>query len=116
MARTRTTIVHGTTAYLLVEFTDEDGQASAPVSVEYCVLNPATGDVLKDWDDAEAPAASMTIEIAASINMLDNLPVGILEVQETRRVLIHADFGTDQELQGYKDYVVIGLQGLRPKV
>jgi hypothetical protein len=104
-------IAHGTTCYLNVQFTDKDGEPSAPISVEYKVVNPDTGAVLLDWTDTGTPTATMSLEIGKSVNTIATLPTVDREIRERRRALVHAVFGAEKELQGHRDYYIVAVFG-----
>ena len=108
-------IVHGTAAYLRVAFKDKDGAPSIPLSVEYTVVAPKTGETLLAWAAATPPAASMTLAIGSSVNSIASLPLATKlkagELRELRRVVVRAVFDTNNEIQGYQDYYITAVSG-----
>lgn len=106
-------IAHGTTSYVLVKFTDKDGEPSAPSAGKYTVVNPATGEKLVDNVNLPALAVEVEIAISADVNKLADLPGKAMVKEERRRVLVAAEFGAGNEkLQGFCEYKIIAVSGM----
>jgi hypothetical protein len=95
-----------------MNFTDDQGAAAIPLTVNYSLVNLADNTMIVDHASAGTPAASMRVMIKASENEIATLPTSTARpTSEKRRFLVHAVFDVDDELWEYIDYEVHGVEG-----
>jgi hypothetical protein len=95
-------VIAGTTSYLTVDFFDENGAASSPLSISYTVTSLFNGATIRAATSV-TPAISVTIVLTASQDN-GNLPAG--ESYDSRRVTVTAGFSGGASSVSYFDYNV----------
>lgn len=97
-----TNVIAGTTSYLTVDFFDENGAASSPLSISYTVVSLFNGAVIRTATSV-TPATSVTIVLTAAQDN-GNIPAG--ESYDPRRVTVTAGFSGGASAVSYFDYSV----------
>lgn len=97
-----TNVIAGTTSYLTVDFYDEEGAASSPLTISYIVTSLLSGASIRTATSV-TPATSVTITLTASQDN-GNLPTG--EGYDTRRVTVTAGFSDGSAAVSYFDYTI----------
>ena len=93
-----------TTSYLTVSFFDKNGLPVTPTTVTWRAIDVGTGNVLKT-ETSITPGTAVEIAIGATVNLI----VTAANEEETRRIIIHATYGTSDELNDQYDYIVKNL-------
>lgn len=96
------------TGYLTVTFRDKDGLAAQPTSSWYAIFDVATGNTVRAATSL-APTAGV-VEITLDVN--DNTMVDSSKAVETRRVIVVATFGVNDELDAEYKYRLNNLNGV----
>lgn len=101
------TVNEETTAYVDVSFAGPDGTTASPTGIDYIVHDKATGTVMKTKTAHTPVAASVRIEIAATVNAILNTKGR----NEIRQVTIEATYGTaSDKLTLIVEYEVVNLK------
>jgi len=88
--------------YLDVDFTDADGNAATPTSVEYRVDCRTTGRQLRDWTSVASPAAATEIELSGA----DTSIVDMGHATEIHSCTIRATYGAGDEFRTEYQFLV----------
>jgi len=98
-----------TTVWLTAAFTDRDGDAVQPTTVEYRI-DAGSGDTLSevlDWTSV-TPATSVEIEIDDSHNAIVDSTLDF----ELRTLTVRTTFGASGQAHDYYEYRVRNLEGV----
>ena len=95
----------GSTAWLTVSFYDKDGVLEVPNSIEWTVIDVASGAVLQSPTVVAVPASAVELTLTAVINAIQNASLK----KEKRRVTVEAGFsGSEAQTKAY-EYNVVNL-------
>ena len=99
MAVTYLTIFEKSTSWIDVSFTDIDGAAAAPSTLEYCLDCMSTETLILDWTSVVGPSSTTRIQITPEQNSIHDST----KTSELHRITVKATFGlSDQATSEYK--------------
>lgn len=96
-------VVAGTTAYLTVDFKDQNGDPAIPSTVSYTVVNLTSGATIRA-STSVTPSSSVEIVLTAALDTAS--PAADIQY-DLRRVIVTGTYSGTSQVVDYYNYQVI---------
>lgn len=105
MAVTYQQVNEKSTTWIDVIFTDLDGAAAAPSTLEYCLDCMSSGTLILDWTNVSTPTSTTRITITPTQGAIHDST----KTSELHRLTVHATFGVSDEIRDEYKFEVMNL-------